>query len=142
MNKKHYPSLDLCKKLTEINFPQYDWSLSMFEYLKDWVPYTYEIADGVDYMCWYGSLWIVCNQYVCPTFLEMHDLIPDNIKTDMLIIGKACGLEYLNWIKVNALFWCNDGDVLIDSMANMILFLHKKWYINVNKDRYDNKDSI
>lgn len=61
LNIEHYPSLDFCKKLTEIGFPSTE---------------LYFDSHAVDKIDWYGitSDW----EYVCPSVMELLDVITED----------------------------------------------------------------
>lgn len=114
MNKNHLPSIELCRKLTEIGFPptsvHYDG------------PMEYREADI----------------YIIPSVMEMLDVIP----TSMIINGNKQRLKINSvqweitkfwirfWEETNFYDWYG---TLPNALAEMILWLHENKYLSFNK---------
>ena len=67
----HYPSLELCKKLTEELFPNntehYDWA------------FYYDYPNGRNFISDWNPVWLPENpyqQYLCPSVMELLDELP------------------------------------------------------------------
>lgn len=106
MNTSHYPSLELCKKLTEIGFPKTD---KICEAYPEKYPKT----------PW--NIWLNC--YYSPSVMEMLDVMP----THELEIE-----DIWNWSVLhssdNRMVW-----TLPNALAEMILWLHENNYITFTK---------
>ena len=107
MNTNHYPSLELCKKLTEIWFP------TTFKHIWD-------------------SLWTViwCLEvpewmYVCPSVMEMLDVMPNRVEI------KHWGIEW--YVTLADSEWWFFDESLPDAIAEMYIWLHENNYLNFNK---------
>lgn len=133
-NPLHYPSLELCKKLTEIGFPDVwrcIWS-------------TGNIYD-TPYKCnpERGDL----RFYVCPSVMDMIDIIPKHIENtneedddnfwsnnhlrikweeDAFLVYYTPTNSYNEYLELT--LWS-----LPDALAKKIIELHKEWIINFNK---------
>lgn len=122
MNTSHYPSIELCKKLTEIGFP------TTFQHTWD-------------------SLWTViwCLEvpewmYVCPSVMEMLDVMPKSFVYEHKLFKRAYELE-IKWnnyaSKYMVEYYCfvnrecliNYTDNLPNALASMILWLHENSYL-------------
>jgi len=118
MKTEHFPSLDLCKKLTAIGFP------TTFQHIWDsgWT------------VIWCGEIpeWM----FVCPSVMEMLDVMPnqisDGFEKHYLIIWKNYA-----WYERT-----RDGEVLNlcefyqwtpDALAYCVLWLQENNYISFSK---------
>lgn len=135
MNSSHYPSLELCKKLTEIGFPETEkqWRISWFwkEYIlsENWID-TEEVKKFV---------------WVCPSIMEMLDVIPQSIKEWVLQISHDChddwswdlywAVEYSAWQSWSFPIESCDDDKwwLPNALAAIVIWLHQNNYISFNK---------
>lgn len=118
MNPSHYPSLELCKKLTEIGFP--DTENIRYEDDKKWI--------------WYNSPECYEWDYVCPSVMEMLDVMPMKIMSDS---------NTVNAFSINGWIWPDTWPYLVgyhqfkytkdinlaNALAEMILWLHNNKYI-------------
>lgn len=71
MNTIHHPDQERCKKLTEIGFPDTDYSLHTnrtFSEMVEILPNPYKHYKGIE--------WV----YVCPSVMELLDVIPKTYK--------------------------------------------------------------
>lgn len=66
MNSSHYPSLELCKKLTEIGFPKNTDAV-----------FHKNLDDNPRH--WDSSTMQRIHYYVCPSVMEMLDVIPEEV---------------------------------------------------------------
>lgn len=138
MNPSHYPKLELCKKLTEIGFPETD--LCYGETKKAYIPEKIQIRD------WYSvdAEWSVfINIWVCPSVMEMLDEMPAFINVwksdhfDLKIVkqGKNFCVQYFP----AQIFWTDKYlpnritlvvcETLPNALAEMVLYLHESKYI-------------
>jgi len=119
MNPPHYPSLELCNKLTEIGFPEtekwYLWGWNDFNIIKnrEW------------FLHWVSS-------FLCPSVMEMLDVMPwkisrwENMLSARLIIEKSeVSYEFLH--KVNVAIW------VPEALAEMILWLYENNHLSFKK---------
>lgn len=104
MNPLHYPSLELCKKLTEELFPHntehYEWA------------FYYDYPNGRNFISDWNPVWLPENpyqQYLCPSVMELLDELPSEITTEIPV--------FLSIDK------CNDGHYLVCYSDNGI----QKW---------------
>ncbi len=116
MKTEHYPSLELCKKLTEIGFP------TTFQH----------IGDSGWTVIWCGEIpeWM----YVSPSVMEMLDVMPDTIAQEYLLnFWKNNDSQY--WVQYEEVNghsiwecwkWFSN---LPNALAEMILWLHENKYI-------------
>ena len=116
MNSQHYPSLELCKKLTEI-----------------WFPTTFQhIGDSGWTVIWCGEIpeWM----FVSPSVMEMLDVIPWEIKEHYLSIVKQMNGQYDICYQELFVSWelHNTEWTLPNALAQMILWLHENKYISFN----------
>lgn len=121
MKTEHYPSLELCKKLTEIGFPE-----SKYFYLADWIKES-------DWFIWTTDEPHIYFNAVCPSVMEMIDIIPDSIHDKIwqkkwLEIGKKFVAYSTNWMAVHMVDW-----PIPNALAEMILWLHENNYISFTK---------
>lgn len=106
MNTSHYPSLELCKKLTEIGFPETEYK-----------PTQYLNSEF--------------NEYVCPSVMEMLDVMPRTIEKNMFL---ECNHRYVWYVNryydtsVHEICWSDK--TLPNALAEMILWLKENNYIN------------
>lgn len=118
MKTKHFPSLDLCKKLTEIGFP------TTFQHIWDsWWTVIW---------CWEIPEWM----YVSPSVMEMLDVMPKWITTErpnhLSIVSDWAGwiIRYASFIFAVKNI---ENESLPNALAEMILWLHENNYISFNK---------
>ena len=127
MNPSHYPSLELCRKLQEIGFPE----TTLFRYVS-----TARIEK-------WGNEWTIANQKIlCPSVMEMLDVMPISIYLEW------CAIPY--WLTINPIFWvwnkwytvcyANGNDRMAckyewnipDSLAETVLWLYENKHITFN----------
>ena len=130
MNTSHYPSLELCKKLTEIGFP--DTGHSTYDGKKlcepNMVMVRYALSD-YDKLVRVRKEW----EYVCPSIMEMLDVMPNIIDKGSewfyLVISKnsAC---FERTLYADVFHLCEFYQKLPNALAEMILWLHENNYIN------------
>ncbi len=126
MNPSHYPSLELCKKLTEIGFPETE-----RDWLNDW---WYE--HGSERYAWISKDTDIKDEWVrlrCPSIMEMIDIMPDSIHDKIwqkkwLEIGKKFVAYSTNWMAVHMVDW-----PIPNALAEMMLWLHENNYIYLPK---------
>lgn len=117
MNTSHYPSLELCKKLTEIGFTTANDSDISF-------PITeMSYHNGRIIKNEYTEFWAIKNWFSCPSVMEMLDVMP---------LGAFKITYALNWTIRH------DSDFvtvweLPNALAEMILWLHENNYISFSK---------
>jgi len=123
MNPPHYPSLELCNKLTEIGFPEtekwYLWGWNDFNIIKnrEW------------FLHWVSS-------FLCPSVMEMLDVIPKRIKEDEKIyrleIAENGMWFYVKYIEHSMnpgkSLWHHNWTIP-NALAEMILWLHENNHI-------------
>lgn len=120
MNSSHYPSLELCKKLTEIGFPI---SEKFWQYWK--------ICDA------FHDCMIHSEASVCPSVMEVLDVMPtiwwDTPKIVKNYLWWYVAYEWENHEIIWA--WWNKWqcDNLPNALAEMILWLHENNYISFSK---------
>lgn len=111
MNTSHYPNLELCRKLTEIGFPETEILMDV----DSWTPQRQSQS----------FLW-------CPSVMEMLDVMPKEINWRLLIIisygDERINLWYWDETKIPDKNW-----PLPNALAEMILFLHENNYISFSK---------
>ena len=122
MNTSHYPSLELCKKLTEIGFP--DTEFIIWEY--NWRTKIWWNAETNDI-------------FFCPSIMEMLDVMPEwlfiyrlkKAKTWNYKLWRAYTVSTINCkdISNNKTSW----DTLPNALAEMILWLHENKHITFTK---------
>ena len=115
----HYPSLELCKKLTEAGFLE-----------ETSCHFRKNNSDTYEHTFWPWN----DESYVCPSVIVLLDLFPTDIITDkpvFLFIG-MCD----NWFNVyysdnmEREWWhFISSDTLPNALAEMYLFLKENWYI-------------
>lgn len=121
MKNNHYPSLDLCKKLTDIWFPRTE-------------KYYNPKRESIEYFKW----WLLGNwEYWCPSVMEMLDEIPWEIKWDWATIVKNAYWYYVWFDWVYASLWRANNNWQVKSLPNalaeMVLWLHETNYISFTK---------
>lgn len=118
MNTSHYPSIELCAKLTEIEFPKTEKLLTSF-----WIYNNNSNLDSIQSEV----------EYTCPSVLEILDNI--NLWSCYeLIIKKQ--YDYDLWYCYNVEFKYIEGCTMKsfkwnypDALAEMYIYLYKKRYI-------------
>lgn len=119
MNTSHYPSLDLCKKLTEAGFPETEkvWA-KIFQFKKE--DLEYDISDRYSDMLW-ECIW----DYICPSIAELLDELPE-----WMIEFERIGKEWKIW------YWYEDENPHIiysinlpNALAEMYLWLKENNYL-------------
>lgn len=122
MNTTHYPSLELCKKLTEIGFP--DTLLSNGSWWIDSIPYS-------TYAKWETS------RTVCPSVMEMLDVMPEllNIQSlDERFPNSYLDISLRSWYWTVLYWWrWTEDKQLPNALAEMVLWLVENNYISFNK---------
>lgn len=123
MNKLHYPSLELCKKLTEIEFPE-------TEHIYAYCRWTEEDANQVRKE--EAEEWKFYNQVaICPSVMEMLDLIPWKIEIndieyifttykDILVSYESLTCHVIKNIPFISSTFPN-------ALAEIIIWLHNNW---------------
>jgi len=121
MNPLHYPSLELCKKLTEAGFPRTE-----YQYEKNNNKRSQAFWDIKFWNNWYSYLsndWLL--EAVCPSVMELLDELPWFIETEdwicRLILRKERWWENWYYDKNNSAMIFNDN--LPNSLAEMWLWL-------------------
>lgn len=146
MKQEHYPSLELCKKLTEIGFPKTQHTYSFWwDKCEEEFTIVDEDDDGVSRTEFYR----------CPSVMEMLDVIPDHIAHEedewkgwdyawqgwdyawQLLINKRVinigyDVFYNRLIQEPFNLHKSDTDTLPNALAQMILWLHENKYISFN----------
>lgn len=119
MNESHYPSLELCKKLKEIGFPDTEYS-----YVQDldWKDFIYKYKD-------YGR-----DEYtsVCPSVMEMLDVIPYHIQFDWMGANvhftKRGDGEYISYYSWKSSYY-KGKNTLPNALAEMIIWLYENKHL-------------
>jgi hypothetical protein len=88
MNNSHYPSIELCKKLTEIGFPRTEmWMLDfLYERPNQWDIFEYDFSLDCEDHEW--------TTYKCPSIAELLDELPKSIWE---VHSKELTIEYIWW---------------------------------------------
>lgn len=116
-NTDHYPSLELCKKLKEIGFPHTEFS-------------------------YYPEIWKVMMfsknsvTWPCPSVMEMLDVIPDDIRVEILPNNKYYTVWcYFTNIDIDSKrFGSSDWSCSVpNALAEMIIWLHENKHISFTK---------
>lgn len=118
MNTLHYPSLELCKKLTEIGFPATEKVIDEFGNIYDIAPWN--------------------EWFIMPSVMEMLDVMPNYIEKwpiryYLAIWWDRCVQYYpdnFNAIKppIADFRW-----TIPNALAEMVLYLHENKYISFTK---------
>ena len=120
MNTNHYPSLELCKKLTEVGFPPTEIDLK-----SNW-------EECIEWTMWRPK-------YVYPSVLEMLDVIYIPLH-HRISIDKMLDID--DWVWYNVSFYSSEhfNDLLKwfqwtlpNAIAEMILWLHENNFISFSK---------
>ena len=126
MNPLHYPSLELCKKLTLAGFP--DTEMEYTEFTPIW---NFEETEIVDFKKWdWHIMWADFTEwswYRCPSVMELLDEIPAEINWFALKIRqpRKYTVEYsCNSDKIFSSVW-----TLPNALAEMYLWLKENKYI-------------
>lgn len=127
MNQSHYPSLELCKKLTEIWFPK--------STVNSWcdfgnISWSIEITDVATSSSRRRDKMIA----ICPSIAELLDEFPHEIITELpvfLSIDKHSYWWYVSYTDNWLLKWSKGikNKSLPDALVEMILWLHENRYI-------------
>lgn len=126
MNKDHYPSLELCKKLKEIGFPETEktyWNSDYETIIKDRTYWINKLADRANIA------------YPCPSAMEMLDVMPKMIKLENTLMRAVLFIEknevyykeYSDWNDVEIKY---DSDSLPNNLASIIIWLKENKHIN------------
>lgn len=124
IKSEHYPSLELCKKLTEIGFPE---TAINYEQLKT--------DEEADFSIWYFAKSSAYNIYRCPSVMEMLDVIPREIMKNgfwrWYLSIQATDISYsvaflFDWVPRWEYF---ARDTLPNALAEMWLWLKENKYI-------------
>lgn len=117
MKTEHYPSLELCKKLTEIGFHKTEsWFVEIWE--MNWIQRVQ--------LC--TTKWEIT--YVCPSVMEMLDVIPRMLKIGLDDCQLFCNKTWAMYeAKHNELWGIIFFKVLPNALAEMILWLHENNHI-------------
>lgn len=118
----HYPSLELCKKLTEAGFPETE-KINLF-CGDSW----YKIA------VFNKELFNSKYDYIFPSVMELLDVLPAEITTEIpvfLSIDKFPTTYWVSYTDNGIHKWAHFEmhDTLPNSLAEMYLFLKENWYI-------------
>lgn len=124
MNPSHYPSLELCRKLTEAGFPE-ETSCHFRRNNSDIYEHTFWPWDDAS--------------YVCPSVMELLDEMPDTIAQEYLLhFWKNNDRQY--WVSYQEVEWkhwlweCGKWfETLPNALAEMWLWLVENGYINKTK---------
>ena len=146
MNTNHYPSLELCKKLTKIGFPKTQMERIQNSFFKDWISMTDKARNELfDPRCFENlcSTADVKRHYVCPSVMEMLDVIPENIPDwrdrafslwtlNMWTFGWFWAVQYGEWLWQTK-HYVESKECFPNALAEMILWLHENNYSTSNK---------
>ena len=125
MKQEHYPSLELCKKLTEIGFPKTQHTYSFWwDKCEEEFTIVDEDDDGVSRTEFYR----------CPSVMEMLDELR---KTDLRFCINFYSEHTIVTVFIwddEKMFWAEDDcdEPLPKALAQMILWLHENKYISFN----------
>lgn len=134
MNTSHYPSLELCKKLSKIGFsiPSRKFGYSPHSELA----WFWTTKGG-----WYSQL-MDCGElewykrYVCPSVMEMLDVIPSYIlwkdQCGYILMLQKDFVCYFREEGRSSKYYRQKEWTLANSLAEMILWLHENNYISFN----------
>lgn len=134
MNTSHYPSLELCKKLTEIGFPVTE----LFYETDDWSTEHFERII-IRWWRWKFSTF----NFVCPSVMEMLDIMPASIIIEESIcylwIEKDDDWEYVVFYQECIEYeWCSWRKyiewTLPNALAKMYLWLKENNYLPSNQN--------
>lgn len=138
-NSAHYPSLNLCKELTEIWFPVTE---KYLEALPNWTINT--INDTISTKLSTDEYF---PEYRCPSIGEMLDLMPSEVGVKWvqysLTVTKSKVLEDELWVSAYTVAYCSlswpddyiffeqmSMKMLPDALAQMLLWLHQEGHIS------------
>ncbi len=114
MNTSHYPSIELCAKLTEIEFPKTEKLLTSF-----WIYNNNSNLDSIQSEV----------EYTCPSIMEMLDVIHFEIEfywEFLQLYIKRVSKENSNLVyKKKAVEIWNFNWPLPNALAEMIIWLHE-----------------
>ncbi len=152
MTSLHYPSLELCKKLTEAGFPETQ--LWIFDTRKSWkkynCPYVSEYEEPKFIPFWNIKIWeseLEITDFknnpsawyneslplVCPSVMELLDEIPKDIKWCWATIVKNYSGWYVRFEWEYAPMWMAwdrwQCDSLPNALAEMWLWLKENNYL-------------
>jgi len=128
MNNSHYPTLELCKKIDDIEFPSTElWIISEHK-AQVWKIFSIDECFEVTNYEWRFEY--------CPSVMEMLDIIPNTIVCNdreyYLTLDKIWWwYETIEW--TYDVIWLQDDSSLPDNIANLILWLVENKYLVLNK---------
>lgn len=131
MNPLHYPSLELCKKLTEIGFPKTYMKMHWNE------KYWFEPCTQWSFLSSLtGSVWKTYD-YRCPSVMEMLDVMPKSIeiantKYLQLEFIWDCSVRY-KWDRYATV--ASRDESISNALAEMILWLNENKYLTFNNEK-------
>ncbi len=112
MKSSHYPSLELCRKLTEIGFPKTQLKQAKYGTENDF-------------------------DYVCPSVMEMLDVMPSTICNWYdyhMEMQKTRNGAYAFTYRCS---WPDEDIIkcwtLPNALAEMCLYLHENWFVSFKK---------
>jgi len=131
MNPAHYPSLDLCKKLTEEGFPQTEMYIWEFRHRQLNKEFEITIRDN----CYEWDYEEFRNFSFCPSIAELFDELPTwrNLTPIVEIVTNEllCPVRLISadWEFIKA-FWWNETDWIPNALAEMWLWLKENNLLN------------
>lgn len=157
MNASHYPSLELCKNLTEAGFPDTQYWYVNFD-IDSWYPYGRDDHEEDFYLksefhisgrkydkgrkddVWISDLTKRKDQikeddsirYVCPSIMELLDSIPNKIKSSKLQWHYLSMLNSFDW-GIVVCYWTLikvRKDTLPNALAEMWIWLKENKYLS------------
>lgn len=108
MNTSHYPSLELCEKLTNIGFPKTENRIRISD--DDWYNFDEDF-------------------WVCPSVMEMLDVMPQSVNWWVLSIHKDPEIWVCMYDKPFEQAEISSWDTLPNALAEMILWLKENNYL-------------
>ena len=107
MNSSHYPDLDRCRKLTEIGFPVDNVEKIYYRTVgnicnPDWTKTPFEFSIQKRALPWEIRLSVCTEEYLCPSIMELLDVIVKYTKpkdNSVSIIWGDFGLWWVSLLK-------------------------------------------
>ena len=122
-NASHYPSLEICKKLTEVGFPKTE--MYIWEYRHTQLNKEFEVTIRDN--CYEWDYETFKNVWFCPSVMELLDELPSMIRIEKLCILKTTKLitwlyrtAYVDWSWIDMVF---SEDTYPNSLVNVWLVL-------------------
>ena len=124
MNASHYPSLELCKNLTEAGFPATEMYIGEYRHTQLNKEFEVTIRDS----CYAWDYETFRNVWFCPSVMELLDAIPTELEYE------NGTLSYL-WMSIDRWVWYNwfhivDYWTLPNALAEMWLWLKENKYLS------------